>query len=203
VSCVPAVFIDKDGTLIEDLPHNTDPDRLRLQPGAPEALAALARAGFALVVVTNQSGIERGYFSRAQFAVLQAALQKKLLTHSGVALTDFVLCPHAPGPGDTPRCLCRKPAPGMLVRAARRHRIDLSRSWMVGDTLDDVEAGRRAGSRGVLFDSGGETAWRRSPLRTPDRVCAGWDEVAHEILSDGVAAPCPKGAAADLRCPAS
>ena len=111
---------------------------------------------------------------------------QELWRDSGVALTDFLLCPHAPGPRDMPKCLCRKPAPGMLVRAARRHRIDLARSWMVGDTLDDVEAGRRAGCRGILFDSGRETRWRRSPLRTPHQVCRDWREVTREVLQGGL-----------------
>ncbi len=188
---VPAVFIDKDGTFVEDVPHNTDPEKLRFVPGAPEALAALSKAGFALVVVTNQSGIEQGYFSRAQFAALQSRLEKNLLAHSGVVLTDFLLCPHAPGPRDMPKCLCHKPAPGMLVRAARRHRIDLARSWMVGDTLDDVEAGRRAGCRAILLDSGSETRWRRSPLRTPHHVFRNWREVTREVLQGGIQPQAP------------
>ena len=192
---VPAVFIDQDGTFVEEVPHNTDPEKLRFVPGAPEALAALSQAVFALVVVTNQAGIEQGYFSRAQFAALQSRLEKNLLAHSGVVLTDFLLCPHAPGPRDMPKCLCRKPAPGMLVRAARRHRIDLARSWMVGDTLDDVEAGRRAGCRGILFDSGRETRWRRSPLRTPHHVCRDWREVTRAVLQSGLQAPAPDHAA--------
>lgn len=183
---VPAVFIDQDGTFVEEVHHNTDPEKLRFVPGAPEALAALSQAGFALVVVTNQSGIEQGYLSRAQFAALQSRMEKNLLDHSGVVLTDFLLCPHAPGPRDMPKCLCHKPAPGMLVRAARRHRIDLARSWMVGDTLDDVEAGRRAGCRGILFDSGSETRWRRSPLRTPHQVCRDWRDVTRAVLQGGL-----------------
>ncbi|HEY9108780.1 MAG TPA: HAD-IIIA family hydrolase, partial [Roseateles sp.] len=135
----PAVFVDKDGTLVEDLPGNADPARLKLRHGAADALAALAARGFALLVATNESDLARGCTTRAQFARLQAALEKQLRDAAGVELLDVLVCPHAPGPDGHPSCLCRKPAPGLLTRAARRHDIDLARSWMVGDTLDDVE----------------------------------------------------------------
>lgn len=177
----PAIFIDKDGTLIENVPYNVDPQKLRFYAAAPEALQALADAGYVLVIVTNQSGIERGYFSVAQFGHLQTELEKRL-TQKGVVLTDFLFCPHAPDPNETPTCQCRKPAPGMLVQAARRHHLDLSRSWMMGDTLDDIEAGHRAGCRSLFFDSGGETVWRKGPMRTPDAVCNHWDEVVDTVL---------------------
>jgi D-glycero-D-manno-heptose 1,7-bisphosphate phosphatase len=177
-----AVFIDKDGTLIENVPYNVDPQQLRFMPHALSALAALQDAGYALVIATNQSGLARGLFTRAQFAQLQAALEQQL-QQAGVVLTDLVLCPHAPDGLGRPACLCRKPSPGLLLRAALRHGIDLSRSWIVGDTLDDVEAGRRAGCRAILFDSGGETVWRRSPLRTPQARCTDWRDVAELILA--------------------
>jgi D-glycero-D-manno-heptose 1,7-bisphosphate phosphatase len=177
----PAIFIDKDGTLIENVPYNVDPEKLRFYAAAPEALLALSDAGYALVMVTNQSAIERGYFSTAQFEHLQTELEKRL-AQKGVILTDFLFCPHAPDPNEMPTCQCRKPAPGMLIQAARRHHLDLSRSWMIGDTLDDIEAGHRAGCRSLFFDSGGETVWRKSPMRTPDAVCSRWEEVVHTVL---------------------
>ena len=179
-----AVFIDKDGTLLNDLPHNTDPALMHFQPGAIESLAALAAAGLALVVVTNQSGLSHGYFTRWEFSQLQAALERQLSEAGGIALTDFVVCPHTPTPEGQPACLCRTPAPGMLIRAARAHRIELTTSWMVGDTLDDIEAGRRAGCRTLLLNTGGETEWRRSPLRTPHASCSRWDAVTPLILAD-------------------
>ena len=179
-----AVFLDKDGTLLNSVPHNADPTLLRFQPGALESLAALAAAGLALIVVTNQSGLSLGYFTRWQFSQLQAALERQLGEAAGIALTDFVVCPHMPAPDGQPACLCRTPAPGMLIRAARVHRIDLAASWMVGDTLDDVEAGRRAGCRTLLLDTGGETEWRRSPLRTPHSRCSRWEAVTPLILAD-------------------
>jgi histidinol-phosphate phosphatase family protein len=156
-----------------------------------ESLAELASRGYALLVVTNQSGLARGYFTRTQFARLQAALEQLLRQAGGVELLDFLVCPHAPGPDGGPSCLCRKPAPGLLLRAARRHGIDLSRSWMVGDTLDDMEAGHRAGCRSVLLTGGGETAWRRTPLREPDIECGEWTEVAQHILLTHTPLPPP------------
>ena len=183
-SARPAVFIDEVGTLTENVPYNADPALLRFKPSACEALAALSSSGLALVLVSNQSGIGRGYFTRGQFSSLQAELERRLRDEAGVELTDFVICPHMPAPGGAPACLCRKPAPGMLVRASRAHRIDLASSWMVGDTLDDIEAGRRAGCRTVLLDDGGETVWRRSPLRIPHARCTDWAGVSRLILAD-------------------
>ncbi len=180
----PCLFIDKDGTLIENVPYNVEPSLLRFMPGAAAALARLREAGLALVIVTNQSGIARGYFTRAQFAHLQEALLQGLREQAGVEIDDVMLCPHEPDALGRPACLCRKPAPGMLIGAARRHGLDLTRSWMVGDTLDDVEAGQRAGARGLLFDSGGETLWRRSPLREPQATFTDWDALADQVLRE-------------------
>jgi histidinol-phosphate phosphatase family protein len=167
----PAVFVDKDGTLVADIPNNVDPSLLRFTPNAFEGLRVLRDAGFALVVVTNQPGIAQERFTRHAFARLEAALVARL-AEEGIALEGFHLCPHAPQarPGDA--CLCRKPAPGLLRQAAIAHRLHLPGSWMIGDVLDDVEAGHRAGCRSVLLDVGNEMAWRQSPLRVPEHRCA-------------------------------
>ena len=180
----PCLFIDKDGTLIENVPYNADPALLRFMPGAGEALARLQGLGLALVIVTNQSGLARGRFTRAEFARLQQVLLQQLQQGHGVAIDAVAVCPHAPDAEGRPACLCRKPAPGMLISMAQRHGLDLTRSWMLGDTLDDVEAGHRAGSRGLLFDSGGETVWRRSPLREPDAVFTDWAAVAEHVAAE-------------------
>ncbi|OWQ90005.1 hypothetical protein CDN98_05845 [Roseateles terrae] len=185
----PCLFLDKDGTLIENVPYNVDPAKLRFMPGAGEALAQLREAGLSLVIVTNQAGIAKGLFTRAQFARLQEVLLRRLQEEFGVVIDDVAVCPHSPDAKGRPACLCRKPAPGMLIRAARAHHLDLARSWMVGDILDDVEAGHRAGARGLLFDSGGETEWRRSPLREPTATFTSWPALAAHLLeamrSDG------------------
>lgn len=188
-SGVPAVFLDKDGTLIEDVPYNVDPALLRFTPNALPALRRLADAGYLLVIVTNQSGLATGRFSSAQFAVLQQALLAKLRDEGGIEIAGVFVCPHAPALADGTGCDCRKPQPGMLRMAAAAHGIDLARSWMVGDILNDVEAGRRAGCQTVLLDRGGETEWLLSALRTPHHVCADLAEAADAILdSDAVAA---------------
>ena len=173
-----AVFLDKDGTLIVDVPYNADPAKLEFQPGAREALAAFAAAGFALVIVSNQSGLALGRFTHDAFAALRRVLAERLWREAGVALLDFVFCPHA---RDT--CACRKPSPLMLHVAAREFGLDLSRSWMVGDTLDDVEAGRRAGCSTVLYESGGETVWHDTPPRRPHARHRDWGDVARTVLS--------------------
>ena len=163
---VPAVFVDKDGTLVENVPYNVDPARIRLMPDALEALGTLSRAGFALVVVSNQPGVALGHFRVEALAGVERRL-RDLLAAGGVRLLGCYFCPHAPAAAAGGGCACRKPAPGLLVQAAGQHGIDLSASWMVGDILDDVEAGRSAGCHTVLVDTGGETEWRRSPARTP------------------------------------
>ncbi|HZF78397.1 MAG TPA: HAD family hydrolase, partial [Rubrivivax sp.] len=179
----PALFVDKDGTLIDDVPYNVDPSLLRLRPGAALALRALQDAGFALVMVTNQSGIGRGLFDGVQLQTLLRELQALLRQEAGVEFADVMHCPHEPGSNGLPQCLCRKPRPGMLIEAGRRHRLDLAASWMIGDTLDDVEAGHRAGCRSLLYDSGGENVWRRSPLRWPEKQVADWDAAVRHILA--------------------
>ena len=183
-----AVFLDKDGTLVVDMPFNVDPALLRFTPHALEGLQALDRAGYALVVVTNQSGLAAGRFTRAEFARLQRALVERVWLEAGVELAGFYTCPHAPASSPAQACLCRKPAPGMLRQAALSQHIDLQRSWMVGDILDDVEAGHRAGCRSVLLDVGHETLWRRSPLRAPDHRAHDLLEAARVILAADAAA---------------
>jgi D-glycero-D-manno-heptose 1,7-bisphosphate phosphatase len=168
----PAVFIDKDGTLVKDVPYNVDPARVELREGAIAGLACLHRAGFALVIVSNQSGVARGYFDEASLAPVWQAIAAPL-AQRGVPIAGIYYCPHHPA-GRVPRytraCDCRKPQPGMLMRAARELDLDVTRSWMLGDILDDVEAGHRAGCRSVLLDVGSETEWRAGAHRVPDHI---------------------------------
>jgi histidinol-phosphate phosphatase family protein len=178
-----AVFLDKDGTLVEDVPYNVDPARIRLTEGAGPALAELQAAGYLLVVISNQSGVAHGYFSEAALTAVERQL-RSLLRADGVSLAGFYYCPHHPDgrvDGYAVNCSCRKPAPGLLVRAAAELNIDRSQSWMVGDILDDIEAGRRAGCRTVLVDNGNETEWRSGPDREPERVASGLPEAARLI----------------------
>ena len=178
------VFIDKDGTLVENVPYNADPARVCLVAGAAEAARRLHAAGYALVVVTNQSGVARGYFPETALAEVEAAVRARL-AQAGVPLEGFYYCPHHPDGvvAEYRRaCRCRKPAPGLLVRAAYRRGVNLSRCWMIGDILDDVEAGRRAGCRTVLVDTGGETEWATGRWRTPHHVARDLGEAAALIV---------------------
>lgn len=164
-----AVFLDKDGTLIVNVPYNVDPARIRLAPGAEEGLPLLAAHGYPLIVVSNQSGVARGEFPESALAAVEARV-RELVAGLGVRLAGFYYCPHHPEGRIAPyarRCECRKPAPGMLLRAADEHGIDLARSWFIGDILDDIEAGRRAGARTILIDNGNETEWVLTRLRQP------------------------------------
>ena len=161
----PAVFLDKDGTLIEDLPYNVVPSLIRLAPGAAEGVVRLHAAGYRLLVISNQSGVARGIFREEALAAVEETL-RSLLSELGVPLAGFYYCPHHPEgvmPGYAIDCSCRKPGPGMILRAAEDHAIDLERSWFVGDILDDVEAGRLAGCRTVLIDNGNETRMGPDP----------------------------------------
>lgn len=180
-----AIFLDKDGTLIEDVPYNVDPALIRLMPGVGEVLRSLQEAGFALVVVTNQSGVARGLFPESALGGVEARL-RELLAEDGVTLAGFYACPHHPE-GTVPEyaqdCDCRKPGPGLLRRAAGELNLDLDASWMVGDILNDIEAGRRAGCRAVLLDLGGETEWVPGPYRTPHHTVRSWPEVTATILT--------------------
>lgn len=163
-----AVFLDKDGTLVENVPYNVDPAKLKLTHRAVEGLHLMQELGYRLIVVTNQSGLARRLFDRAALNMAHAALSR-MLQAEGITIDDYFVCPHGPvaSPRD-PGCLCRKPAPGLLRQAAVVHRIDLANSWMVGDILNDVEAGHRAGCRSILLDVGNETEWRITPIRTPE-----------------------------------
>jgi histidinol-phosphate phosphatase family protein len=186
-----AVFLDKDGTLVENVPYNADPARIRLAPGAPDALGLLHGAGYQLLVVTNQAGVARGLFPESALAPVAARL-RALLGEAGVPLRGFLYCPHHPDGVVGPyrlRCACRKPAPGLLLRASAAHGLDLAASWMVGDILDDVEAGRRAACRTVLVDAGGETEWRAGPDRRPDHVVGSLLEAARRIVARPLAGP--------------
>jgi D-glycero-D-manno-heptose 1,7-bisphosphate phosphatase len=182
----PIVFLDKDGTLVEDVPYNADPRLVRLAQGAAEGVAALRAAGFRLAVVSNQSGVAKGYFPESALAAVWERLAV-LLAEAGVALDGVYWCPHHPAgvmPAYALVCDCRKPAPGLLLRAARELGADVRGCWMVGDILDDIEAGRRAGCRTVLIDNGHETEWRRGPLRVPHHTAPDLAAAARLILAE-------------------
>jgi D-glycero-D-manno-heptose 1,7-bisphosphate phosphatase len=164
------VFIDKDGTLLEDVPYNVDPAKVQLTPNAIEGLRVMRNAGFDLVLISNQSGLARGLFGLDALKRLFDYLRDGL-DLAGVPFLDFYFCPHhiAGSVADyAVECDCRKPAAGMLIQAAAEHDIDLSASYVIGDILDDIEAGNRAGCGTVMLARGGETEWDLTPDRVPD-----------------------------------
>jgi histidinol-phosphate phosphatase family protein len=178
-----AIFLDKDGTLLEDVPYSVDPNAMKLAPGAREALAIFADVGALIFVISNQGGVARGRFEIGALDGVEARLHE-LFASCGATLSGVYWCPHDAQGTVAPyncACDCRKPAPGMLLRAAREHDLALERSWFVGDILDDVEAGRRAGCRTVLVDNGNETVWRRGAQRDPHVVAADMHRAALTI----------------------
>jgi len=181
-----AVFLDKDGTLIRNVPYNVDPSRIQLSQGAGAALRMLAEMECELVIVSNQSGVARGYFAEQDLRGVEDCLRSLLHQEAGVELAGFYYCPHHPD-GSITRyavdCGCRKPQPGMLQQAARELDIDLENSWMVGDILDDIEAGRRAGCRTILINNGSETEWVLSPERQPHFIVSNIAEAARTVTS--------------------
>jgi D-glycero-D-manno-heptose 1,7-bisphosphate phosphatase len=164
----PAVFLDRDGTVVREVDYLRSVEDLRLLPGAAAAIRRLNEAGIAVVVATNQSGIARGMLTEADLASLHSALRERLARRRA-RLDAIYYCPHhpeAPIPDYRRRCRCRKPAPGMMLRAARELDLDLAHSFAVGDSERDLEAGRRAGCRTVLvrtgYGSATEAGWRSS-----------------------------------------
>jgi len=156
-----AVFVDRDGTLnrmvydethgLYDSPHR--PDQVQLKPNAGGFIQALRRAGFVVVVVTNQPGVAKGTLTMPELEAVNTRLRELLLRDGGEAWDSLVYCPHHPE-GTVAEfsinCDCRKPRPGLLVKAARELELDLQNSWMVGDGLVDIQAGRTLGCRTIL-----------------------------------------------------
>jgi D-glycero-D-manno-heptose 1,7-bisphosphate phosphatase len=143
----PAVFVDRDGTIMEDADYCSDPKEVKIFPAIPEALRRLKSNGFKIIIITNQSGIGRGFFTIEQYLAVEAEVLRQL----GNGLIDATyFCPDVPGQ----RSSCRKPAPGMILQATREHRIDLSRSFFIGDKEIDAECGRGAGVRTIRVQTG-------------------------------------------------
>ncbi len=173
------MFLDRDGTLTEPRHYPAHPDELVLMPDIGAPLRTLQEEGFALVVVTNQSGVARGLFDATVLDAMHDRL-RALLDRQGIRLDAIHACPHHPE-GRVPRyrlvCRCRKPAPGMLLQAARDLDLDLTRSWMVGDSPCDVAAGRRAGTRTALVGA------RVDGHAGPDVTGATTSEVLHRVAA--------------------
>ena len=181
-----AVFLDKDGTLIEDLPYNVAPERVRFAPGAREAVRLWGAAGLPIVVVTNQSGVARGYFSEADLDRLGRHLEGEIAALGG-RMAGFYACPHLPDGSVRAyalACACRKPLPGLIERAAADLGLDPRASWFIGDTWMDVAAGRAAGCRTVLVGPEHRDRSTHPPGIEPDLAVPDLLDAARAILAE-------------------
>lgn len=187
-----AVFLDRDGVLIRDAAPVSSIARIELLPGTGPALQRLHAAGYRLVVVTNQAIVARGTVTEAELHVIQAEIERRIQADGGPALDGFYYCPHHPNanlPAYRVDCQCRKPRPGLLLQAASAHRIHLPSSYMLGDRITDIEAGRHAGCRTIWVQTGAHEEARietPNPVQTdvqPDFVCANLPTATDFILA--------------------
>ncbi len=177
-----AVFFDRDGTLMREVAYCRDPSLVETPPGLREGLAKLRRAGFLRVIITNQSGIGRGWISQEEYAAVQAELMRQL----GGEIDACYMCPDLP---DTPS-IRRKPAPGMLIEAAEDLGINLAASSMVGDKAADLEAGFRAGVRGAFLVLTGYGRHEQGKCPAGTTICEDVLEVIKILLGEGDSSPC-------------
>lgn len=179
-----AIFIDKDGTLIPDIPYNVNPDLITIEDEVIQGLQLLKEEGYVLIVISNQSGVARGYFTIESLKDVERRITALLTPHQ-IKIAGFYFCPHHPNgniEAYAKECDCRKPKPGMILKACEEHNIDTSKSWMIGDILNDVEAGNRAGCKTVLVDNGNETEWEAGEYRTPTYLAMTFSKAAQFII---------------------
>ena len=181
-----AIFLDKDGTLIDNFPFNVNPDLIRLKDKSLDGLKTFQDFGYLLIIVTNQTGVAHGLFPEKSIMNVREKMER-LYDQEGIRLDDFYYCPHDVN-GSIERyathCVCHKPLPGLLLKAAHQYQIDLFHSWMIGDTLNDVEAGNRAGCKSILIDNGGETIWKPGRYRKPFTIADNLDDAADQIIQN-------------------
>jgi D-glycero-D-manno-heptose 1,7-bisphosphate phosphatase len=171
----PTIFLDRDGTLMRDVDYCSDPGQVEVFPEAAEALRRLKGHGYKLIIITNQSGIGRGYFSKDEYCLVEQEFLRQL----GAGLIDAsYYCPDLPGKNSARR----KPAPGMILEAQRDQGLDLTRSWLIGDKASDIECGRNAGVRTILVESG---YGAKEPICGADWIARDLARAAEIILKDG------------------
>ncbi len=187
----PAVFLDRDGVLIEDVNLLVRPNQVQLTDGAAWAVETLKEAGYQVVVVSNQTVVARGMATEDDVVAVHDWIQHLLIAAQSLPIDAFYFCPHHPNatlPQYRVVCQCRKPRPGLLLQAAAERDIDLVRSYMVGDRITDIIAGQRAGCQTILIESGRhldpliESLDPIDPLCRPDFVCADLRQAACLIL---------------------
>jgi D-glycero-D-manno-heptose 1,7-bisphosphate phosphatase len=176
-----AAFLDKDGTLMEDIPYNSDPQKFVFAPGVVKGLRHLSQAGFRLLVISNQSGVARGIFPKVALEPMEEKL-RQMFESEGLKLDGVYWCPHHPE-GNHPEwaveCDCRKPAPGMIKKAATDLNIHLASSWMIGDRDSDIGAAKNAGCRGALLTS----STQQCIEPRPDLVASTFFDIALGIVA--------------------
>lgn len=175
-----AAFLDRDGVINVDHGYVSRWEDFEFLPGVPEALLKLQEAGYQLIVISNQSGIGRGFYDEADLEKLNESIAHNLKLQLGITITAFYHCPHHPTDalGDyLVQCECRKPAPGMILRAAREHQVDLADSLLVGDKRSDIEAGKAAGVGRLFY----VTSERRSEVLVDSVTVNSLGEVADNL----------------------
>ena len=185
-----AVFIDRDGTLSEEVGYINHPERFRLFPYAGQAIRHLNENGWLAIVTTNQAGVARGYFSEEMIETVHKGMEDKLAI-DGARLDAIYYCAHHPSVGEPPYrvdCNCRKPKPGLIARAATDFDVDLKNSWMVGDRYSDIQMARNAGVKSAFVMSGyGRGEWehqRQSWTEQPDMVAEDLLQVVLNIVEE-------------------
>jgi histidinol-phosphate phosphatase family protein len=173
-----AVFIDRDGTIARDVPYCSRPEDFEMFAGVPEAIRTLNRNGFKVVVITNQSGVARGYFTEETLGRIHDKMLADL-QREGARIDGIYYCPHHPDEN----CECRKPGTALLRLAGRDLDIDMGRSYMIGDMVQDIEAGRAAGCRTIFVTNGGKLP-ASSRGFAPDAVTGTFSEAVNWILEE-------------------
>lgn len=166
-----AIFFDKDGTLIENIPFNIDSEKIKFNLGAVELISAL-KDDFDFHIITNQAGIAFGHFKEFELTAVRNRMHE-LFEAAGAKLSGFHYCPHHPEgqvKNYAKKCLCRKPGTKLIEDAATQFNINLMESWLIGDILDDIEAGNRSGMGTILLNVGNETVWDLNRFRIPHHL---------------------------------
>ena len=177
----PAIFLDRDGVINKEVNYLSNPNNFEFIDGSIKALQILKKKGYLLIVITNQAGIARGYFTEMTLHKIHDKMMKTL-NKNNIFLDDIFYCPHHPE--FTGTCNCRKPSPGMIIQAMTKYNIDLENSYMIGDTLNDINTGKNAHCKTILVLTGhGKKEQKKISNIKPDMICTNLLEFAKNIKS--------------------